>query len=232
MEKFEVVAEEYTERFGYEPYYSSLVSLMKKYCKGKVLEIGAANGILAEKLEQSREIGDEYFKYRSVEPRQKLVDIALEKANKIQTFRYLPHTGSLENALTTSGLENDQIDVIITSRSLHEAFIEYSKDENEVFLYLNKILNNKRPSIVIHGILERYSHLNEEETKEFIKKQEQKIGHGHDPDKDYLDFQLLTEFMVERGYRLIEEDHISQPLLENHPKAWTFGIGVFEKGGE
>lgn len=228
--KFEKIAEEYSHRFGYGPYYSKIISYMRRYCKGNVLEIGAAQGILAELLKETREAGEEPFEYHSVEPSQKLVDIAKETAKNIQSFQYCPHIGTLEDGLKTSGLENRTIDVLITSRSLHEAFIGYGRDENRVFFYLSDILRNKKPSIVIHGILERYNGLDKKETIEFKRKQENILGsgQGHDPARDYLEFQKLVEFMEKNGYNLIEQDHISQPLLENHPKAWTFGIGVFE----
>jgi len=116
---------------------------------------------------------------------------------------------------------------LITSRSLHEALIGYGFDGSRLYSDLKNVLSAARPSVVIHGILERYDLLDETETEEFIQRQSDKLGHGHDPARDYLVFQELVDFMQANHYVLIAQDSVSQPLLEDHPDAWTFKIGVF-----
>lgn len=229
--KFSRVAKEYSEKFGFDPYYTALMDLLEKYCPNVrlVLEIGAANGIMVEKWDNVRKMKQNKgsFDYYSVEPVKEAVQIAQKKSPKLD-IRYHPFVGVLANALEVCDLVDKKIDLLITSRSLHEIYLSYEKNLEKVFLDVNAILKTSKPHCVVHGIVERFTGLTPDETKRFIKAQTEKIGHGHDPAVDYLDFATLVSFMKSAGYTLIDSKKISQPLAGFKISPWNFRIGVFE----
>jgi hypothetical protein len=222
-DKFKAVAKDYARRFAFDDYYSALVAAIQTHLKGcnTVLEVGSATGILPEKLELIRNEFDP-FTYYSVDPVEEAVAAASKK--EIKTFRHVPLIGKLETALQDCSIE--ELDMLITSRALHEMLLSYDRDKGRLFDHLGNILS-KRPRIVVHGIVERYTGLNDEEKERFSKFLEKEIGHGHDTDKDYFDFEEIVRYMQSQGYALEKEAHFIRPCEGFDPSPWRFGMGVF-----
>ncbi len=222
--KFASVADEYSQRFGYPPYYNAFIGFLEKYCSDAnlVMEIGAAGGIVAEKWDAVSDKPD--LCHYSVEPVGTLFSISLEKAAKM-TMRYKPQQGSFDDVSSLS-LTNP-LDCLILSRILHEVYLQYDRDSETFYGELDEIVRTHEPKYVITGIIERFEDLTEEETARFQEALETKIGHSHDPATDYLDFDELVSFMGKKGYNLLEDCHLTQPLPGFDPSPWRFGIGVF-----
>jgi hypothetical protein len=225
LDKFRDVAQSYSEKFDFDPYYSTLIGLLEKYTDDVrlVLEIGAANGIVPEKWNTVRSLDLEYY---SVEPVAEMVQVAREKASGL-SINYHPFVGNLENALEACKLS--KIDLLLTSRSLHEVYLAYGKNLQKVFSDLSRILVHSQAKIVVFGDAEKNTSLTPEETQRFIAAQVEQIGHGHDPATDYLDFATFSEFMTKSGYELIEQQRINQPLPDFEEPVWNYKIAIFNK---
>ncbi len=222
-DKFESVAEDYQKRFCFDEYYPKLIEILGKELDGTVLEIGAASGILPDKL--NKVWSGDNLEYNSVEPVEKAVRIAEQL--KIDKFNYLPKVGTLENAFQACGLEEREVHGLVLSRSLHEIYLGYGRDKKKVFRHLGNILSAKSPDVVILGIVEKYEGLDEEQTKIFSQALEKQIGHGHDPAKDYFYLEEFTSLMQENNYSITEEHHIIKPFEHIKPSPWRFAIGVY-----
>lgn len=225
LDKFKSVAKSYSDKFALDSYYSALIELLEQHANNVrlVLEIGAANGIVPEKWDAVRKSDLEYY---SIEPVKEMVRVAQEKATKL-SLHYHPLFGNLENALAACNLSNTKIDLLVTSRSLHEIYLNYTRNLEKVFSDLSGILVSSRPDVVVYGDAERDTSLTPDETRRFIALQTARIGHGHDPATDYLDFSTVVSFMVKSGYALVDEKKIDQPLPEFKKSPWHFRIGVF-----
>jgi len=229
MTDFSKVAQDYSQRFNVPEYYGTLITALEKYATDAniVLEIGAANGIVPETWDKiRREIHlQDMLIYHSVEPVIELVQIAEGKAADLR-MTYLLKQGTLENALEVTDIE--KLDLLITSRCLHEIWSGYKKDTKKLYSQIGDILRATKPSTVVHGILNRVSGLSANQRHLFSRMLEETIGHSHDPEEDYLSFDELIKFMQGEGYNLIEQKHITGSYLEFPDSPWRFAIGVFK----
>lgn len=225
LEHFRSVAKTYSEQFFFDPYYEVLIGFLEKYtpASGVVVEIGAANGIVAEQWDKVRK---EMVQYYSVDPVEDMIVIARHKAKSLSII-YRPFLGNLENAWEVCGLKGVVVDVLLMSRSLHEIYINYGRDIEKLSQEVKKLLNKTTPSVIICGDAMKNTTLTAEETERFILAQKNKIGHGHDPSRDYLSFQEISEILNEYGYLLREKSEANQPLEGFEKRIWNFGLGIF-----
>ena len=82
-DKFKKVADSYSKMFYYSPYYTKLAEFLERYLGSAkiVLEIGAADGIVAMAWNKLREESNHSapLTYFAVEPVERMVDIAKER---------------------------------------------------------------------------------------------------------------------------------------------------------
>ena len=233
-EKFEKVADNYSEKFSYSPYYIALTELLEKYLGNAriVLEIGMADGIVPMAWDKVRRtLGHEdTIKYYGVDPVERMVHIAKKRAKEMK-IEFLPSLGSIDDALESAQITNDSVivDGLVISRVLHEIFIQHHWDYEKLFLDIQKILLSKSPKIVVLGVLNRVTDLTVEETTRFIQEQMKIIGHGHDPAKDYVDQAVLDVFMTENHYEIIDQEKVLQPLEGFDPSPWGTTITVYRR---
>lgn len=232
MDKFERVCEEYTKLFYYAPYYMTLARLLEQYLgeASEILEVGGADGIVALAWNRVRQESHNKspLTYRMVEPVKRMVEIAQSHCNDLN-FRFMPFVGTLDQAVASAQLDDIAIDGLVISKTLHEVFIQHDLDHDRLFNDLHRIINAKNPQVVVLGILNRVITLSPEETERFIAQQVKKIGHGHDPAKEYVDQQLLDMFMEDSGYQIVNRKKILQPLAGFDPSPWGETITVYRQ---
>lgn len=233
-EKFEKVADNYSEMFSYSPYYVALTGLLEKYLGNAraVLEIGMADGIVPMVWDTVRRaLGHEnIIKYYGIDPVERMVQIARERAEKME-IEFFPFLGGIDDVLESAQMIDETLvlDGLVVSRVLHEIFIQHLWDHEKLFLDIQKILLSKSPKIVVLGVLNRVMDLTVEETNRFIQEQMKIIGHGHDPAKDYVDQALLDVFMNENHYVIIDQERVTQPLKSFDPSPWGTTITVYRR---
>ena len=233
-QKFREVAQAYSQRFQFDPYYATLIPLLQKYLGNAqhVLEIGAANGHVPELWDQKRrglsQSTPDSLVYHSVEPVEAAVAIARQKATKMG-FTYLPQVGTLFVAPDASSLQDTSLDGLVISRAFHEMYFNYYRDDIRLQRDLASILERKSPRIFVYADAEPFFGLCPEETQRFRKLQEAEIGHGHDPATDYLPLSFLMQIVIPLGYTLVEEEHIVKPVQGFDPSPWRFVLAVFTK---
>lgn len=229
-QKFGQVADSYSKMFYYSPYYTMLAEFLEKYLGDatSVLEIGAADGIVAMAWNKLREESNRStpLTYFAVEPIERMVSIAKQRAEKM-IIKLLPIISDIQHAADIAEMQNIQIDGLVISRVLHEVFIQHDLDHEKLFADIQRIIKVKRPKTVVLGIVNRYIGLNAEETQRFIEEQTKEIGHGHDPAKEYVDQTLLDEFMRRQGYKIIDRGGVTQPLNGFDPSPWGETITVY-----
>lgn len=230
-EKFEKVADSYSKMFYYSPYYTMLAEFLEKYLGDatSVLEIGAADGIVAMAWNRLREPSSNSapLTYFAVEPVERMVNVAKERAREM-TIKFLPTVGDIEHAVELDEMRDVAIDGLVISRVLHEVFIQHNLDHERLFVDIQRVLEAKHPKVVVLGIVNRYIGLSAEETQRFIEEQTKEIGHGHDPAKEYVDQALLDGFMKRHGYRTIDRGGVTQPLNGFDPSPWGETITVYQ----
>jgi SAM-dependent methyltransferase len=229
-EKFEKVADSYSKKFYYSPYYTMLAGFLEKYLGAtSVLEIGAADGVVAMAWNRLREESNYSvpLTYFAVEPVERMVNIAKERATGM-TITLLPIVGDIEHAVDSAEIQNVQIDGLVISRVLHEVFIQHDLDHELLFVDIQRVLEAKHLKVVVLGIVNRYIGLNPEDTQRFIEEQTKVIGHGHDPAKEYVDQTLLDEFMKRQGYKTIDRGGATQPLNGFDPSPWGETITAYK----
>lgn len=235
--KFEKVADKYSKMFYYSPYYTKLAEFLEKYLgdAGAILEIGAADGIVAMAWSKLRdELGhSSLLTYFAVEPVDRMIEIAKGRASEM-SFNFLPILGDIEHTVELDEIRNAQIDGMVISRVLHEVFIQHGLSHDRLFADIQRVLETKHPKTVVLGIVNRFVGLSPEDTKRFIEEQTKEIGHGHDPAKEYVDQNLLDAFMQREGYEIIDQAKITQPLNGFDPSPWGEMITVFrsDKGNK
>lgn len=217
--------------FYYSPYYTMLAGFLEKYLGDatSVLEIGAADGIVAMAWNRLRESSSNSapLTYFAVEPVERMVNIAKERAGEM-AIKLLPTVGDIEHAVELAEIENVHVDGLVISRVLHEVFIQHNLDHERLFVDIQRVLEAKHPKVVVLGIVNRYIGLNPEDTQRFIEEQTKVIGHGHDPAKEYVDQTLLDEFMHQQGYEVIDRAKVTQPLNGFDQSPWGETITVYE----
>lgn len=231
--KFAAVADNYTNRYYFKPYYTKFVDMLEKYLgeASLVLDIGAADGIMVGAWDRRRkEVGkDSELQVVSIEPVERMVDIAKERAKALD-IKADHHVGSLENAVESLELEqNSNVDGVYISKVLHEINVEYGHDEDRLEHELSELIEATSPNIVIIGIVDRVTTLTPEEVERFNECLIKQIGHGHDPARDYLDQKWLDDVMSKAGYEIIEKHSTDQLIegFENPP--WSQTITVYRK---
>lgn len=230
-DKFEKVANNYSKMFYYSPYYTKLAELLEKYFGSaeSILEIGAADGIVAMAWNKLREESSHStpLTYFAVEPVERMANIAKERASEM-TIKLLPIVSDIEHATKLTEIRNIQIDGLVISRVLHEIFIQHDLNHEKLFKDIRQIIEAKRPKVVVLGIVNRYIGLSPEDTQRFIKEQTKEIGHGHDPAEEYVDQDLLNNFMQSQGYKIIDQAKITQPLNGFDPSPWGETITIYK----
>ena len=234
-QKFREVAQAYSQRFQFDPYYATLIPLLQKYLGNAqhVLEIGAANGHVPELWDQARRESPEVSKpdnliYHSVEPVEEAVAIARQKAAKMG-FTYLPQVGTLFVAPDASSLQDKSLDGLVISRAFHEMYLDYGKEGIALRRDLTSLLERKQPGIFVYADVEPFFGLTFIETEKFRKIQENEIGHSHDPALDYLPLSFLMQIVAPLGYTLVEEEHLAKPVKGFDHSPWRFVLAVFKK---
>ena len=227
-DKFEKVADDYSKMFYYSPYYMALAELLETHLGNarNVLEIGAADGIVAMAWERVRRESKNTrpLTYFAVEPVARMVEIAKERACTMG-IELLPSLGKIHDSILLS--QDTVLDGLIISRVLHEVFIQHGLDHEKLFLDIKKSLDQKHPKFVVLGIVNRFAGLTKEETERFINEQTKEIGHGHDPAVEYVDQRLLDAFMTESHYAIVDRKKIAQPLNGFEPSPWGETITVY-----